>query len=1251
MIDTQLGFYQIIEQIGAGGMGTVYRAAHATTGQIVALKLLKPELVAPEMIARFNREADALRQLNHPNIVKVLDSFNEDGVHCIVMEYMSGGSLYDLLKSVGVSHDSLLDIERVLSIALELADALTRAHHLKIIHRDLKPANVLIADDGTPRLTDFGVAYLIAKERITESGMLVGTPDYLPPETLNGDTVDVRVDLWAFGVMLFEMLAGRRPFAGENIMQVITAILTQPTPDLEALRPDCPVALIDLVYRMLEKDQNARISSARLVGAELEAIQKGASVGTPYRVSAQVNRQTSDPFATPTPTTDAPKHNLPAQTTPFVGREAELSELRRLLDDGQNRLVTILAPGGMGKTRLVLETATAQLPNFVNGVYFVALAPITSADNVIPAIADAVNFQFYPGGEPRQQLLDFFREKQLLLVMDNFEHVLDGVDIIAEILAAAPHVKILATSRERLNLSGETLFVLDGLDFPDWETPETALEYSAVKLFMQGARRAKPGFELRADDLPYVARICRQVQGMPLGIVLAAAWVESLAIKEISDEISQSIDFLETDLRDVPTRQRSIRAVFEYSWNLLSEAERDVFIRFAVFRGGFTRQAAQAVAGANLRTLTSLVNKSLLRRDPNSGRYDIHELLRQYTEERLENSGDTASVGDAHSTYYLNALHQRRPELEGGGKDQQLNAINDIATDMDNVRVALIHAAKTMQFRLIIEALPAIWIYVFFRGLWVEGEALLDELTPQLRESALAPEHHDTLSYALSLQSYFCCHLYQMEKAERLRKESEVLLSDSSITQAQAMLAFAGGLYHIHLMKPLDARSFLERALMLYQKMEDHFFTARSYLLLGMAHWSLVDSVERDLSQAEKYLGKAQTLMEAAGNWMGLATVTFNQAAVVSIGRRYTESNNLYRDSLVRVKSVGNQSVIAAILGSLGINAQFDGKYTDASTFYKESLVLNQKAGIIVHILACLGNLGFIYFALGDFDKAEHYFGQYMEYVNDIEQPEQWVQTPLFGLGEIAWGRGRYDEAAAYFQRYDDLNSQLGSRNELSLSYGDGYFKLGELALRQRKFEQAHDYFEQALQIAQEFDLKVLMPIYHLNMGWLAYEESDFRRAKEFFTINLNFLRSDETSHFVDVSLIYRHLAETLQGLGDIERVEENYDMARQHLHESLRLAWRYAGIPRTFMVVAAWADLFAAEGQPERAAELAALVQVEPRAFAISKERAARLLENLQTSLSSQVFTAAVERGQALDLETIVKQLLEETPDDTRGD
>jgi serine/threonine protein kinase/tetratricopeptide (TPR) repeat protein len=318
------GHYEIIGDIGQGGMGTIFKGRDQRNQQIVALKLLKPEVVQqdPDMLQRFAREGEALRKLNHPNIVKMLDTIEEDSNHYIVMEYVEGGSLRDLLKK-----SPKLSVEQVLNIALDLSDALIRAHRLKIIHRDIKPENVLLNADGTPLLTDFGVARMNGNtDSVTQTGVIIGTLAYLPPETLQGNRIDERGDMWAFGVMLYEMLSGRRPFDGDSTAMLLSNILMTPTPDMFAYRTDVPYSVMGLVYWLLEKDRDKRPASMRLVGAMLENILNGEQLPanwfggdshitpTPEQITNAVREYTSNSLRL----TDVPTITPSKTATPLV---------------------------------------------------------------------------------------------------------------------------------------------------------------------------------------------------------------------------------------------------------------------------------------------------------------------------------------------------------------------------------------------------------------------------------------------------------------------------------------------------------------------------------------------------------------------------------------------------------------------------------------------------------------------------------------------------------------------------------------------------------------------------------------------------------------------------------------------------------------------------------------------------------------------------------------------------------------------
>ena len=363
-----------------------------------------------------------------------------------------------------------------------------------------------------------------------------------------------------------------------------------------------------------------------------------------------------------------PSHNLTPQPTPLVGREAELAALAGKLRDPGCRLLTVVGPGGVGKTRLALEAARVQLSTFKDGVYFVSFVPVGSPTEMVYAVSDALGLKLLGTDEPFAQLAGYLEARAVLLVLDNLEHLLTDVSLVEALLRRAPQVKLLATSRERLNLRAEHVFDLQGLPVPPPAEPERPgvadIEtFAAVTLFVQCARRLRLDFAVDRLNAEAVRRVCTLVGGLPLALELAAAWLRVLGPAEIAREIERGIDLLEATTRDLPERHRSVRAVFDQSWALLTETEQKILRRLSVFRGGFDREAALEVAGASLPLLADLVDKSLLRAVP-GGRYRRHPLVIQYTQERLANDPEEkARAEEAHGLYYLRLFGGRIPEL------------------------------------------------------------------------------------------------------------------------------------------------------------------------------------------------------------------------------------------------------------------------------------------------------------------------------------------------------------------------------------------------------------------------------------------------------------------------------------------------------------------------------------------------------------------------------------------------------------
>ncbi|MCA9953081.1 MAG: AAA family ATPase [Anaerolineales bacterium] len=403
------------------------------------------------------------------------------------------------------------------------------------------------------------------------------------------------------------------------------------------------------------------------------------------------------------------KHNLPATTSQLIGRELELVQIGQLLTQDRQRLVSIVGPGGVGKTRLGLAVGSSLLAHFQDGVYFVDLAPLAQPDEIVTAIAAVLNYQPPDKNQPLlPQLLASLRQQLLLLILDNFEHLLVGAPLVNELLQACLHLAILVTSRQRLSLAVENRYELGGLHFPDWLTPEDALDYTAVQLFVANGRRLRSNFAITESNVAAVVHICQLVQGMPLGLLLAAAWLQLLSPAEIAEEIEQSFDFLAVELVDLPSRQRSMQAVFEHSWQLLTPAEQTVLAKLSVFRGGFTREAAEQVTGASLRVLLALVNKSLLQRQVGDGRFTMHELLRQFAaaKRRVLDTNDVTLR--AHGRYFATLIQANTWPV-----DNMFDWARQNLADKDNIQRAWDYALENVLAEELLNLSQWILVYAY----------------------------------------------------------------------------------------------------------------------------------------------------------------------------------------------------------------------------------------------------------------------------------------------------------------------------------------------------------------------------------------------------------------------------------------------------------------------------------------------------------------------------------------------------------
>jgi len=1230
---TLLERYEVGALIGEGGMGTVYQARDIQTGETVAVKQLRRDVlnVQPDLVERFTREAEALRELNHPNIVKAYDTVQKDGEYYIVMEYVPGQDLGSLLR-----RQDRLSVAQTVRIAIELADALTRAHYLKIVHRDLKPANILMAADGTPRLTDFGVAYVGAKERMTTVGIAVGTPDYMPPEALQGQSVDARSDIWALGVMLYEMLTGVHPFKGDTLPALLLNIMGSKLPDLEAIRPDVPVALADLIYRMLEKDRSARIPSVRLIGAELETIMEGLQTGT--TPMPRIRTEEIARFQEPTPRTPVIRNNLPAQTTKFVGRENQLAEAARLLADPSARLITLLAPGGMGKTRLAVEigmqavkqasthtsttrvrtTRTNRVQNFAGGIFFISLARLVDINPLVNTIADAVGLSFSPGQDPKTQLLDYLREKPLLLIMDTCEHLLNGVSLFTEILQVAPRVKILATSRAKLNLQGETVIALDGL-------AESGDIGDALQLFVQSARRVRPGFELADADLDAVVKICQMVRGVPLGIELAAAWVEMLTPSEISDEITRNLDFLESESHDAPGRHRSMRAVFDYSWNLLSEEERATFTRIAVFRGHFSRAAGQFVTGAGLRQLMALVNKSLLRRTPDEGMYEIHELSRQYAEEKLENSTDLENIRDAHSTYYMNTLAERSSEIFGRNSQELLERIGK---DIENVRAGWMWAVKRGQAQLLRGAAKVLDIYFDLRGQSDQADVLFEAAEVSIRALTASPERDAALGTVLGAHCRLMISARVPVKSKALLDEMTPLMNEQWTPFEKVFYAETIASYALIFGEPTSIRPIVEQALADSERHNDLLGQLLCRISLSRSYWYRLSGERVDLKLARLHIDKALELADKIGGDLVRLWVLLSLGTVLGMQNNIAEAEKVLRETEALARKQGNVNAAASALNNLGFMLIGTGRLDDARACMESSLSIRREMGNRHAVAWGLYSIGQIDLADGEYAKMRERATEGLKIAQDGGFLDwQWAHNYLGGLGAAFSGDhlgaiNHFNAARAVSQTMKSWYHEATSDNCLCLA-----------AFIAKDYDQAKAHIEHGVAATTEHGEPNLGSVNKVWQSRLAYVTGDFAGARQFAQDALDYFSDDsrqvpsynwnENLRIEYTSLAARALANAQIRLGDLPAAHASLirasDSARRLKSERVILA-----------VLTMWTAYFAAKGDLAQALTVGSYTEGNRKTPSFDLVEVIEAVTKARAGLDAESLAKALKRAKA---------------------
>jgi predicted ATPase/DNA-binding winged helix-turn-helix (wHTH) protein/tRNA A-37 threonylcarbamoyl transferase component Bud32/predicted negative regulator of RcsB-dependent stress response len=970
LIGQQISHYRILSEIGAGGMGVVYEAEDIRLGRRVALKFLPEELGRDQKaLQRFEREARLASSLNHPNICTIYEVEEHDHYPVIVMELLDGQSLKERIREGPISIDELLDF------AIQASDAVAAAHARGIIHRDINPGNIFVVGHSRLKILDFGLAKLYTPEAaedqsgdesLTLDGSILGTASYMSPEQVRGEELDARSDLFSFGVVLYEMATNQRPFAGKNPALIMNAILNEQPAAASNVSPSSPAALDTIIARALEKDLEKRFQSAADICSELKRLKRHrqndpATVTNiePVRPSqlrylsalgqepAAIQGRFEDRFSEKqAEQLESRRANLPVQRTGFVGREKEVAAAKELLLRNDSRMVTVTGPGGIGKTRLAVQVATSLVERFPGGTHFVPLASLSDPDLIASVIVQTLGIREGGSQSPlevlKQNLQDSLRAP-MLLVLDNFEHLIQAAPTVADLLAISPYLKIMVTSREALHVYGENEFPVPPLMLPDVRsTPsvEALSQYPAVALFVQRAVAVKPDFGLTRENAPAVIEICARLDGLPLAIELAAARVKVLSPSSLLARLASRLQLLTGGSRDLPQRQQTLRAAIDWSYDLLTAPEQKLFRRLSVFVGGCSLEGAEAACDTKgdldldlLDGIASMVDKSLVQQmDQADGesRFVMLETIREYGLEKLAASGEQASTRRAHAAYCM-VLAEEEPAAKSGEE-----WLEQFALEHGNFRAALAWLIETGDARWGLRLGAALFRFWEMREYFAEGRDSLGKLL-KLPGAAVPNKARACVLFAAGALAN---GQGDYASADALIGASLEIALQSGDKQGAAVSLNALAINARDRGDLSVARSLLEESLVLWRELDDQKSVARS-----LSNLANIVKMQGDNAGADSLYGEALSIFRRIGDWTGVAWTMNYQGDVARHQGDAAAARTTYEQSLAIFRELDDRWGIAGTLADLGSLAREQGNFPTANSMYRESMKLFQELG------------------------------------------------------------------------------------------------------------------------------------------------------------------------------------------------------------------------------------------------------------------------------------------------------------------
>jgi len=880
----RFGSYEILQRLGAGGMGEVYRAKDTRLDREVAIKTLSLDRCShPESLSRFEQEARSASALNHPNIVTIYELGDENGTRYIAMELVDGETVRSLLAS------GPIPFRKSVAIAAQIADGLAKAHEIGLIHRDLKPENLMVSRDGTAKVLDFGLAKLLKPDRgssdlsttLTEHGMVVGTVGYMSPEQATGEELDFRSDQFSFGSVLYEMATGTPAFKKKTHAETTAAILRDEPERLGAKTLQAPAPFIWIVERCLAKDPQDRYASTRDLARDLAAVR--------------------DRLADAPPRESKPRpHNLPVQCTAFIGREREEDDLRQLLSRADVHLVTLTGPGGIGKTRLALQVAGKMAEQFAGGVCFVGLSAIGEPGLIASAIAQVVGVRETGNKSAQENLMEYLGgglSQPMLLVLDNFEHVVAAAPVVAQMLTAGPKLKVVVTSQAPLHIYGEHEFPVPPLELPDPKSIpalEVLSRLPAIALFVERAQAVKHQFVLTKENAPAVATICARLDGIPLAIELGAARIKLLSPSAMLARLENRLNLLTGGARDLPARQQTLRNTVDWSYGLLNGAEQTLFRRVSVFAGGCTLEAVEAVCDTKgdlgldvLDGIASLVDKSLahqVEQVDKETRFIMLSTIREYALERLAESDDKSATRRAHAAYYLVLAEEGAEDIAA-----QPRWLDRFDVEHENFRLAIDYLIKTGDSEWGMRLGTALFRF------WETREHLT--------------EGRDAIGRILAMEG----------AAGRSKFRARLLFAAAVLAAAQGDYGSGGPLF--------------EESLETCVKLNDKRGVAVALNALA------INARDRgELAAASQLFEQCLGIWKDLGDPTAIARALSNLAGVMKLQGEYERAFSLYDECLTMFREVGDGAGMAWTLNYLGDVAREKVDLMAARSYYEQSL-------------------------------------------------------------------------------------------------------------------------------------------------------------------------------------------------------------------------------------------------------------------------------------------------------------------------